>query len=307
MPQINFGQAFSGPGKPAHTLTRGEMTPAPGPSPTRQGDASKSGHLPLGPAEWANIVFTIVTVCGGLFCAFYFFNGTDLVRSVTTWPREYLYPPLQAPGAAGSQWPVMTGSFGLSALTADAKGAGGSSPDSFSRTTDPLSLNTPAARPARAGTAGNNPAGSSPPPGSPLSGPGLPDAGRDARAQTSGRSAPGLQRMARSKAPRTAKVARASVRQATEKRVARHTRHLVQDTRTRPAERVARKTSATNSAQQTMKSARQGAADVVHGASPLRPSGPVGIKGGGFGANLRGSGNGLGGHGGISVGGGRGH
>jgi hypothetical protein len=46
----------------------------------------------LGRSEWANILFAGITIAGGLFCAFYFFNGADLVRAALAWPGEYLYP-----------------------------------------------------------------------------------------------------------------------------------------------------------------------------------------------------------------------
>jgi hypothetical protein len=51
--------------------------------------AGNEAHL--GRAEWINIGFAAATFIGGLFCAFYFFNGAELFRSVASWPRELLY------------------------------------------------------------------------------------------------------------------------------------------------------------------------------------------------------------------------
>ena len=46
----------------------------------------------LNSSEWANISFVTFALAGGLFCAFYFFNGTDLLRAAAQWSREFLYP-----------------------------------------------------------------------------------------------------------------------------------------------------------------------------------------------------------------------
>jgi hypothetical protein len=43
-------------------------------------------------STWANIVFVAIASVGGLFSAFYFFNGTDVVRAAAAWPAELLYP-----------------------------------------------------------------------------------------------------------------------------------------------------------------------------------------------------------------------
>ena len=43
-------------------------------------------------STWANVVFVAIASVGGLVCAFYFFNGGELVRAAASWPSEYLYP-----------------------------------------------------------------------------------------------------------------------------------------------------------------------------------------------------------------------
>jgi hypothetical protein len=52
----------------------------------------------LGRSEWANVLFAGMAIAGGLFCAFYFFNGTELVRAALAWPGESLYPRPLPPG-----------------------------------------------------------------------------------------------------------------------------------------------------------------------------------------------------------------
>lgn len=53
--------------------------------------------LGLSRSAMANIVFVAIASFGGLVCAFYFFNGAEVLRAAASWPSEYLYPrPLSA-------------------------------------------------------------------------------------------------------------------------------------------------------------------------------------------------------------------
>jgi hypothetical protein len=52
-------------------------------------DAAKAASFSW--PERANIVFASIAIAFGLFCAFYFFNGTEVVRNALAW-GEYLYP-----------------------------------------------------------------------------------------------------------------------------------------------------------------------------------------------------------------------
>src|SRR3984893_12940917 len=93
MPQIDFRQAFA------------SADPKPLPPGSARISASNradgrvdqnAGRLSVGTSRfdrssWANIAFVAVTVVGGLFCAFYFFNGAELLRAAAAWPREFLY------------------------------------------------------------------------------------------------------------------------------------------------------------------------------------------------------------------------
>ncbi|MEY2555731.1 MAG: hypothetical protein QOF93_875, partial [Verrucomicrobiota bacterium] len=46
----------------------------------------------LSRSTWANIFFVTIASVGGLACAFYFFNGGELLRAAAAWPSEFLYP-----------------------------------------------------------------------------------------------------------------------------------------------------------------------------------------------------------------------
>src|SRR5689334_9771890 len=83
MPQIDFGKALSN-GK--------ETAPRQGEIHVGEAQLESPAHpFRLNAPEWANIIFTAVAVLGGLFSAFYFFNGADAVRSAKNWPKEYLF------------------------------------------------------------------------------------------------------------------------------------------------------------------------------------------------------------------------
>lgn len=109
MPQIDFAEAFA---EESAQLTP-PSTSAPLTESCRTDQApifiepSRYRTTRLGRSEWANILFAGITIAGGLFCAFYFFNGAELVRTALAWPGEYLYPRPALPGehiamAAGS-------------------------------------------------------------------------------------------------------------------------------------------------------------------------------------------------------------
>ena len=93
MPQIDFGQAFSTPDKGAPSAWPSAHS---GQSESARGVVMKlkPREFPAGPrfgsAEWAIVAFAIVTFVGGLFCAFYFFNGAELLRAAATGPAEFL-------------------------------------------------------------------------------------------------------------------------------------------------------------------------------------------------------------------------
>jgi hypothetical protein len=95
MPQIDLPQTFP--------TQQENVSPAVA---CAQPDQSELGHKPvernglvrlvtavhLSQSEWTNIAFVVVTFLGGLFCALYFFNGTEFSRSAAAWPRKFPYP-----------------------------------------------------------------------------------------------------------------------------------------------------------------------------------------------------------------------
>lgn len=46
----------------------------------------------LSRSTWTNIVFVAIASAGGLVCAFYFFNGGELLRPAAAWPSKFRYP-----------------------------------------------------------------------------------------------------------------------------------------------------------------------------------------------------------------------
>ena len=103
MPQIDFSKALSN-GEDAST--RAGRIELGEPNAEEAVSSNWLHRFRLGRPEWANIIFTAIAVLGGLFCAFYFFNGADVVRTARNWPREYLYArPVPLTSTAG---PAMT-------------------------------------------------------------------------------------------------------------------------------------------------------------------------------------------------------
>ena len=49
-------------------------------------------EIGLSRSAWANIVFVAIAAIGGMACAFYFFNGAEVLRTAAAWPAEFLYP-----------------------------------------------------------------------------------------------------------------------------------------------------------------------------------------------------------------------
>ena len=53
--------------------------------------SSFANAVRLSRPTWTNIIFVALASLGGLFSAFYFFNGADVLRAVAAWPNEFLY------------------------------------------------------------------------------------------------------------------------------------------------------------------------------------------------------------------------
>ena len=91
MPQLDFHKALS---KPEEKLVSPSVVaPETGQAPSTQNlIAPLVNAFGFSHSTWTNIVFVAIASLGGLFSAFYFFNGTDVVRTAAAWPREVLYP-----------------------------------------------------------------------------------------------------------------------------------------------------------------------------------------------------------------------
>jgi hypothetical protein len=89
MPHLDFREALSTPEQqvlptPAATIPVAAV-------PVRTFRELLRG-LGVSRSTWANIVFVAIASVGGIVCAFYFFNGGELLQAAASWPREYLYP-----------------------------------------------------------------------------------------------------------------------------------------------------------------------------------------------------------------------
>ncbi|HST29616.1 MAG TPA: hypothetical protein VLK27_02110 [Chthoniobacterales bacterium] len=88
MSQLDFREALSSPEEkvcvmPVAVSAAQSHLPAP------------DFYLPevgLSRSAWANIFFVAIAAIGGVVCAFYFFNGSELLRAAAAWPAEFLYP-----------------------------------------------------------------------------------------------------------------------------------------------------------------------------------------------------------------------
>jgi len=91
MPQLDFRAALSTPEEKPFSPP---ASVAIAPIPARAAIPSYSflRNLGLSRSTLANIVFVAIATMGGLVCAFYFFNGGELLRAAAAWPSEFLYP-----------------------------------------------------------------------------------------------------------------------------------------------------------------------------------------------------------------------
>src|SRR5207244_2125740 len=91
MPQLDFSEALSTPeekllSRAANVASVSAAAPA---NPTTNFWLRGVG---LSRSTWTNIIFVAIASMGGLVCAFYFFNGGELLRAAAAWPNEFLYP-----------------------------------------------------------------------------------------------------------------------------------------------------------------------------------------------------------------------
>jgi hypothetical protein len=94
MPQIDFGRAFTASENKATSASISPDAPRdqfPGGASIGQEWVKVATRGRRVGAQWVNFIFAAVTFLGGLFCAFYFFDGNELLRAAVAWPGEFLY------------------------------------------------------------------------------------------------------------------------------------------------------------------------------------------------------------------------
>jgi hypothetical protein len=92
MPHLDFREALSPPEERIVRPVEEASVATPALQRTARKTDGHSARARLGHSGWANIVFVTIASAGGLACAFYFFNGADLLRAAAGWSREFLYP-----------------------------------------------------------------------------------------------------------------------------------------------------------------------------------------------------------------------
>jgi hypothetical protein len=90
MPHLDFREALSTPDEklfsPPATITESSAAPL-----DKRISVFARG-VRFNRSTWTNIFFVTIASVGGLACAFYFFNGGELLRAAAAWPNEFLYP-----------------------------------------------------------------------------------------------------------------------------------------------------------------------------------------------------------------------
>jgi hypothetical protein len=95
MPHIDFGKVFANGDEPAPK--RDPLFEPPPEQPVTPVESSRFRRSRLGRSDWTNIIFVLIAILGGLFLAFYFFNGAEVLRTAAAWPSEMFYPRPFAP------------------------------------------------------------------------------------------------------------------------------------------------------------------------------------------------------------------
>src|SRR6202140_3200698 len=157
MPQLDFREALSTPDEKLFSSpeTLGATSAA-----TVDKKTSVFGRgVQLSRSTWANIFFVTIASVGGLACAFYFFNGGELLRAAAAWPSEFLYPrPLSTDKIDIAQQPNPVDQFSESTNGSGKTAAAQGSPE---KNVSPADVTQPATQPATTiGT--TNPAGVGP-------------------------------------------------------------------------------------------------------------------------------------------------
>jgi hypothetical protein len=213
MPQIDFRNIFPTQDDDSSANFQAEPEPVSSnlaPSQGEEIEVSKFRRSRLGRWGWANIIFAVTAIFGGLFCPFFLFNGPERLRAVAAWPHEFLFPhPSRAEDCIAADRSRLAASLGLPPVPNGSARPGDRAGDPFSRTPNSLSLNSPTA-PNEQGLPGAGPASPAsstfPNPQSPLSQLHSSAPGGDALTQTLNRAATERANIAKMAAKRTVTV-----------------------------------------------------------------------------------------------------
>ncbi len=305
MPQIDFGKAFSPSDEQVAPRSPEDASHAR-PFGPKNDDADPAKFRPrLGRSDWTNILFVIIAILGGLFCAFYFFNGAELLRNAAAWPAEFLYsrPFAFANGKIDK--------FDFAATQPSSAGAtspSASQPAPFAHSAAPLQgLNqSPPPNITAAGPAGASPSSASPGIGSL----GQPAPGGGALMQAFNNAVGNLQNAATRNANRTVVVLQTAVKQTKQRtrNLARNAGHAAQTHIGMVNGQLASTTkNSTAAATSTVASAQNQTTNQLRSTSNYLPLNASGLGGGMHGGGgFGGGGGGLGGGGGGLSGGGLG-
>src|SRR5438105_6531079 len=91
MPQLDFREALSTPEEKRFSPAA-IVAPVSAATAANQTKNALLRGVGLSRSTWTNIVFVAIASVGGLVCAFYFFNGGEVLRAAAAWPNEFLYP-----------------------------------------------------------------------------------------------------------------------------------------------------------------------------------------------------------------------
>jgi hypothetical protein len=165
MPQLDFRDALSTPEEKS-VCAPSLLTPGSSALSTKNYIGLFANAVGFSRSTWANIVFVAIASLGGLFCAFYFFNGAEVVRAAAAWPAEFLYPrPISTDKLDVNQQPDGVDRFG--SKTSDSKEKSADAP--FDRSFFPPTLTQSGATPGTFNPGGIGGIASSSAPSTPFS------------------------------------------------------------------------------------------------------------------------------------------
>jgi hypothetical protein len=149
MPQLDFREALSTPEEKRFSPAA-IVAPVSAAAAANQTKNALLRGVGLSRSTWANIVFVAIASVGGLVCAFYFFNGGEVLRAAAAWPNEFLYPrPLSTDKIDIAQQPNPVDQFSESTNGSSKTAAAQGSPE---KNVSPADLTQPAPEPATQST-----------------------------------------------------------------------------------------------------------------------------------------------------------